>query len=191
MGQIKPGQPTVILDVDDTLSDTTARRYLVEPPEGVKKDWSTFYEQCHLDTERDWMVDFARQLSAAGAQIAVFTGRPHSQRGPTLDWLRVRGIEPSLARFRGPRNFKKSATMKGLWLDEMIAAGVLPMAAVDDEAENLAAFAARGVLTVNANDRVAAEVALLGLIASLKVPRPHVELGSVPGGKALHVPPVR
>lgn len=194
LGKIQPGLPTVILDVDDTLSDTAPRRHLIEPPEGVKKDWPAFYGQCHLDENRDWMLDLARRLAAAGAQIAVFTGRPLSQRRPTLDWLRARGIEPALARFRGDRDFRKSPAMKGLWLDEMIAAGALPWAAVDDEPANLVAFAARGVLALDANDRDATAAALLSVIGRLEAERPKAASESACSQiapEAPRVPPAR
>lgn len=135
------------------------------------------------------MVDLALRLRAAGAQIVVFTGRPLSQRRPTLDWLGARGIEPELARFRGDRDFRKSPAMKGLWLDEMIAAGATPLAAVDDEPANVAAFAARGVLGIDATDRSGAEAALNSLIERLEAARPALPPSSFGDEAPTRTPP--
>lgn len=140
-----------IFDLDDTLSDTAQRRHLVEPAEGVKKNWDEFFKRAHLDEERPWMVGRALELAGLGVEIVIFTGRPENGRQESMAWLAERGIEPELARFRRFKDFRKTAKMKGDWLEELSAQeGVEIICAVDDEPTNLAAFAAAGIFVIDA-----------------------------------------
>jgi hypothetical protein len=158
-----------VFDLDDTLSDTEHRRHLIEPPEGVKKNWEAFYKLAHKDEERSWMVARALELSGMGVEIVIFTGRPENGRRASLKWLAERGIEPTMARFRRFKDFRKTAKMKGDWMAELRAEeGVSVVCAVDDEATNLAAFAASGILAIDAQDMPTAQGQFEQLKESLK-----------------------
>lgn len=146
-----------VFDMDDTLSDTAHRRHLVEPPEGVKKDWEGFYKLAHLDAERTWMIQSARELLSMGVEIAIFTGRPENGRRSSIKWLAEREIEPTISNFRRFRDFRKTAKMKGDWMAELLASeDVEVVCAVDDEPTNIAAFKAAGVCAIDATDEPAA-----------------------------------
>lgn len=94
-----------IFDMDDTLSDTSHRRHLIETGAGVKKEWSKFFELCHEDTERSWMIERALELQKAGVLIAIFTGRPQSVAPATLSWLGGPRRQSRLGTFSPMRRF--------------------------------------------------------------------------------------
>ena len=141
----------VIFDMDDTLSDTSHRRHLVEAPRG-QKNWPAFYDACGEDSERIPFIDMALQLAAADYTIVIFSGRLESCRAATEHWLKDRGIEPALLLFRQPKQFKKTHQLKSMWLDSLLKEGAQVVMAVDDDDSNLQMFQDAGLLTLDAKN---------------------------------------
>lgn len=174
------GETVAIFDLDDTLTDTTHRKILVDPPPGTPKDWGAFFSRSALDPERPWMLARALELATLGAHIVVFTGRPEHCRADSLAWLEARGVSPVLARFRGARDFRKSAAMKGQWLDELLAGGTRVLCAVDDEKTNLLLYSSRGLMSIDARDEASADGLFEAARAQLRAPAAPLSLAKPP-----------
>lgn len=159
------GVKIAVFDFDDTLSDTTHRRPMIEKPKGEKKDWPGFYAACGQDDEREAFVQMAKEFLANGIEIAIFTGRISSCEADSRAWLAQRGIEPIHMRFRPEQSFMKSHQLKSLWLGDLKEKGAVIVCAVDDEDANIKAFAEAGIVSIDAKDH---DVAILAMGAIVR-----------------------
>ena len=79
-----PQIPFVLVDMDGTLADCSARQIHLE---GEKKDWNSFFKNCLLDPPNADIVALTEMLSTS-YYIIVVSGRPIDQCGiETEDWL--------------------------------------------------------------------------------------------------------
>lgn len=77
--------PTVICDIDGTISDCEHRLHLINNRESA--DWNTFYEDCIKDQPIKPVVDMLLSLKN-NTQIIFVTGRTEQVRHITYDWLK-------------------------------------------------------------------------------------------------------
>jgi len=116
----------LVLDMDGTLFDTSARWYECEKiSRGDKKtlSWTpnrVFWE-CYqsprfmnLDKPKWEVIEFVKQLieEKEPEVIAVVSGRSEKQREATLKQLSAIGIEPNEVMLRGEKDFRKDHEFK-------------------------------------------------------------------------------
>lgn len=84
-GLIKFDKPIVICDIDGTLSvDKQGRtRYLECEP----KKWTKYFEELHLDEPVYVVFKWMHELSKAGYEIVILSGRSGKYLEPTLEWF--------------------------------------------------------------------------------------------------------
>jgi hypothetical protein len=124
--------PTVIFDVDGTLSNCEHRVHWVRsrPP-----NWPAFNAAMHLDKPNTDIVWLLKSLHASGARILIASGRGEETRSVTEAWLdAVAGVaglyEKLYMRAAGDR--RSDVIVKSEILDQMRRDGYDPSMAVDD-----------------------------------------------------------
>lgn len=150
------GRQVAVFDLDDTLSDTSHRRHLIEVPKGERGDWAGFYAACGADPGRQEFIAMALELQKMGVDLVILSGRADSEAEKTSAWLASHGIEPKATRLRPKGSFEKSARLKSRWLAELVGCGASVVAAFDDEDSNIEAFRSAGTRCIDAKDGRAA-----------------------------------
>ena len=109
----------LILDLDGTLFDTSARWYECEKlANGNKRMFWECYQSprfMNLDKPKWEVIEFVKQLveEKKPEVIAVVSGRSEKQREATLKQLSEIGIEPNEVVLRGEKDFRKDHEFKG------------------------------------------------------------------------------
>jgi hypothetical protein len=74
----------IIFDIDDTLSNSQHRSYLLAPPH---KNWQLYYSLLVDDPPIEPTVQTLKALCAEGHRIILVTGRPEEYQELTASWL--------------------------------------------------------------------------------------------------------
>ena len=135
-----PG-PTVVVDIDGTLSDGTARQhYLQQQP----RDWDGFFAAASGDT---LIEPIARLLDALDRDLIVvlLTARPARIQDATVAWLGQHAVRWDLLIMRVERDFRPSPEAKLEAVRALQGAGFDVRLALDDDPRNVAMFTAEGI----------------------------------------------
>ena len=82
--EVKP--KAIWCDLDGTLCDTSKRQHHVQKPEGVRKDWKSFFAGIPDDEVIQPVMDTVRKF-ADTHKIVYCSGRPDNYKKETLEWL--------------------------------------------------------------------------------------------------------
>lgn len=84
----------VIIDIDNTLSNSNIRFALATRPNG-KIDWEAAHipNNILMDDPFYPMIDLVKQYKQNGFEVILLTGRPESVRDVTIEWLKKYNIE--------------------------------------------------------------------------------------------------
>ena len=84
----------VIIDIDNTLSNSNIRFALATRPNG-KIDWEAAHipNNILMDDPFYPMIDLAKQYKNNGVEVILLTGRPESVREVTIEWLKKYDIQ--------------------------------------------------------------------------------------------------
>lgn len=145
---MKPFEDTVVFDLDGTLSNCSARRYLIQ---GKKRDYAEFHARLHQDPANRWCIQlmnslaYSYQINQRLFKIALVSARPKSVEAQTLAWLKDNGIfaYDELALLREDGDSTPARELKRRWLLRYGAGRVL--FAVDDCPKVAAMFREEGV----------------------------------------------
>lgn len=87
-------RPLVVCDIDGTLADIKHRLHFVRDlPEGVKKDWKSFFAGIPGDTLREDIRDLLNKaLEGFGKRLILVSARPEDHMEATEEWLAKNGI---------------------------------------------------------------------------------------------------
>lgn len=82
-------QPAIIVDLDGTLADATARLHHIQPAPGDKKHWDLFNAESTNDPVIGWCLDLVKGYNSLGYKIIFLTARSESRgtRKITEEWL--------------------------------------------------------------------------------------------------------
>lgn len=134
---------TIVIDLDGTLADCTARQHLVM---GRHRDYAAFQARLHEDPVHEWcarlMVAFRHT-----AVIVLVSARPKECHEATFAWLKDRGLRNAfhaLYLLRPAGDSTPSLELKRAWLRAYGPERVL--FAVDDDQRNARMFRAEGVV---------------------------------------------
>lgn len=77
---------TIVVDLDGTLSDGSARYYLVK---GKHRDYDAFHKRLREDPPNQWCVALIRALvnGGRGLRVVLVSARPESAMADTTLWL--------------------------------------------------------------------------------------------------------
>lgn len=153
----------IILDVDGTLSDPTARLFHLDSD---PKDWQSFHDAMSDDPPHHAVVWLARMLALVRLNhtlreidqfvILVVTARHEPYRAKTEEWLRGHGIEYERLYMRGDEDFRKDHAVKTDILEQILSEGYEPVLAIDDRPEVIETWRSFGITTLQCaygNDR--------------------------------------
>ena len=96
----------ILVDVDDTLSDTRWRSHLIK-----EHGWDAFYGAAGADTPIRPIVDLVK-IIGAHHPIIINTSRPEKWRSLTMTWLMKHGIDAIDVIMRKPSDFRKAPEVK-------------------------------------------------------------------------------
>jgi len=141
---------TVVVDLDGTLADCSARQHLVI---GTHRDYDAFHARLAEDPVHEPIAALMRAMVRAGHEVVLVTARPHSTRAATYAWLKERGLENdfhALFLLRPDGDSTPAVVLKRSWLCAFGPERVL--FAVDDDARNAAMFREAGVVCLHCAD---------------------------------------
>ena len=139
-GPVEPG-PAVVVDLDGTLSDASAREHHVQ---ATPKNWDAFFAAAGDDPLVDHIARLVELLDPE-LVVILLTARPTKIRKATLDWLERHGVRWDLLVMRAPRDFRPSPDAKLDAVRALRNAGFDLRLAIDDDARNVAIFRAEGI----------------------------------------------
>lgn len=79
------------VDLDNTLTDASHRQHHVQKPEGVKKDWVSFFKGMTEDPVVLPVLKLIQKYEETGYKIVYCSGRPDSYEKETREWLFKKG----------------------------------------------------------------------------------------------------
>lgn len=136
-----PEKDTIVVDLDGTLSDCSARQHLVV---GKKRDYEAFHARLHEDPVVQWCRAMVWWAHRSGMRVALVTARLKSLEGATRSWLEKHSVDfHDLVLLRGEDMDVSARELKRDWLVSYGPGRVL--FAVDDDPRNAAMFKAEGV----------------------------------------------
>ena len=125
----------VIIDIDNTLSNSNIRFALATRPNG-KIDWEAAHipNNILMDDPFHPMIDLAKKYKKDGFEVIVLTGRPESVEKVTEEWLEKYGVEYDQLIMRNrSSHFLKAPVYKEKAYKTLIKSDVF--CAYDDEEE--------------------------------------------------------
>lgn len=135
------GGPTVIVDLDGTLSDAAGRQHFLERP---RRDWERFFDACGDDPVID---EIARLLELLDRDLTVvlLTARPVRIRDITLAWLARYELRWDLLVMHPAQDFRSSPDAKRIAVRQLRDHGLDLRLAFDDDPRNVEMFHAEGI----------------------------------------------
>jgi hypothetical protein len=106
--------PTIIVDLDGTLSDPSHRQYLIE---GDSPQWDAYFLQCGGDPIFMTVATVVKMMREHGYRIVLFSGRGAVATDETKHWLKRHGIPYDLLMLRPRGDFRSDTELKKEWLD--------------------------------------------------------------------------
>ncbi len=126
----------VVFDLDGVLSDAAGRQHLLERPH---RDWWSFFEAVGDDP----VIEEVRTLLHALDErflVVLLTARPLRVQAQTHDWLGRNDLRWDLLIMRDTGDYDLAREFKARTVDELIAAGVEPTLAFEDDRRNVEMF---------------------------------------------------
>lgn len=146
------GKPSaVVCDLDGTLCDIVHRRHFVQPTEGKKKDWKSFYEGISGDSLNLWCAEILHTLSASHP-IVLCSGRGSEYRQTTIDWLNKHEIEYDDLFMRFAGDHRKDSIVKEIILDFEILTRYTPHFMIDDRQQVVDMWRSRGFVCLQCDE---------------------------------------
>ena len=115
----------IVFDLDDTLSDTTHRQFILEQEfETDSEKWNAFFDACLMDTPNVPIVKLLDTLAAStnNHRIEIWTGRGEQVREKTLAWLNqhTQYFKYSFInlRMRPEGDFRPDTEIKAEWMQQ-------------------------------------------------------------------------
>lgn len=143
------GQPDgyILLDIDDTLFDTTMREHLLP-------DWDAFHAECDKDLPIDEMLDIVHSLKSGEKwwEIYAITGRTEKYRTKTMQKLIKHGVEVDALFMRSDSDFRPASVIKIEVINNILSGehGIgKSIIFIDDNEKNCEAVRALGITTLH------------------------------------------
>lgn len=139
----------VLCDIDGTVSDASARQYLLRNAEekGIALPWDLFHEAGKYDPPIQGMVDLINLLNK-NYGIAFITARPEKWRAQTVQWLDHFFKFQYALYMREKGNFERSSVIKHAMMTKLLTAysGDSVLMAFDDNPAVVKMYRDNGVL---------------------------------------------
>lgn len=135
-----------VFDIDGTLSDPKHRLHYIEDKPA---DWPGFFGACRLDAPIPHMIELADRLGSHEDLIFI-TGRSDDVRDETLDWLKEQLPEFAWHErddlyMRKAGDYRADTVVKSELMDQVIAAGWMPIMVFEDRASVVTMWRERGI----------------------------------------------
>jgi hypothetical protein len=135
----------IIIDIDDTLADTSHREHLIQ-----SQGWDAFHEAGKDDPPIKAMIRLIDVLCEAEEglvqEIVALTARPAKYRNQTMEWLIKHNIYIDDIIMRPDNDFSKSKDLKVRLAKDYFGARFKEISLIiDDKEDVLAAFRSEGI----------------------------------------------
>jgi hypothetical protein len=147
----EPG-PSVVVDLDGTLSDATGRLHHLERR---PKDWDGFFAAAADDPLIDQIARLVELLDR-GLLVVLLTARPTKTRDLTLLWLERHDVRWDLLVMREAGDFRPAHEVKLDAVRALRGVGFDLRLAVDDDPRNAAMFRTEGIPCIELRSDVVA-----------------------------------
>lgn len=138
--------PVVIFDIDGTLMNEEHRAEHRD-----KKDWTTYFGLCGLDTPFQHIVDLTKEYKKKGYEVWIMSGRPVTCENDTLASFEKAGVVFDHMKLRGEGNFIPDYVIKPAWAKKLI--GLERIEAVyDDMPKVIEAFRKNGLNVIDVTE---------------------------------------
>lgn len=141
-------KPTIIFDIDGTLTNVDHRRYHVT---GGRKEWGAFFSKMASDPINH-PIRYLLWCLYADNQIILCSGRPEDYREITEKYMRDHGIDYHALYMRASGDMRADHVVKKEMLDEIRAAGHDVIFSVDDRPTVVRMWRENGVPCLQVND---------------------------------------
>ena len=139
-------QKTVIVDLDNTISDTGHRNKHLQKS---NPDWETFNLESKRDKPNKGVIKEIQKLKNKGHRIVILSGRDSKVSGDTKKWLKEHGVPYDKIKMRPSGSTEKSDSLKRKWLQEENKDNIV--AAFDDDDKNVRMFKKEGIRAFKVN----------------------------------------
>ena len=142
---VKTARPveTILVDLDDTLCDTSHRHHLVE--EG---NWRQYSLECGGDAPIEFTIEMVNLWAGAGYDIALVSGRDEVARDFTIEWLKDNHVHWHGLYLRQEGDRSHNAKLKRKIALMLIAKGAKILWALDDNPEVVESYGKLGIATL-------------------------------------------
>ncbi len=137
----RPGGPAVLIDIDGTLSDASARQHFLA---NDRKDWNGFFDACGDDPIIEHTAALLGVIDPAYTAV-LLTARPLRVREVTVAWLARYDLRWDLLVMRRHGDFTASHDSKSRAVAELRAHGFDLRLAIDDDPRNVTMFRELGI----------------------------------------------
>lgn len=142
-------RPTIIMDMDGTLSDDSRRRVHADA-----RDWDAYHATMMDDPCVEGTVDMVRAMYMRGVIVLILTARPGRYEALTEEWLHRNSIPYHALVMRKDGDMRRSGELKAGMAEYMKKLHDLEyLFAVDDQGDVIQAFREMGILSFHCMDR--------------------------------------
>lgn len=144
----------VIFDIDGTLADSRHRIHYLNPPNGVKKNWTKFFTESSEDEVFPLVRKCVEIVYSTGIEPLMVTARPDSERERTVAWLTRHSVPFTGLYMRGSTDRRVDHLVKQDLLAKIQLDGYVPLAALDDKTNVLDMWLSNGLRAYKCTDGV-------------------------------------
>lgn len=141
---------TVVIDIDNTLSDSSHRQHILDN-NGGKKNWKGFFDAMGEDPVNEWCKRIANTFrhSSNSCIITLCSGRPDSYRKITEEWLSKHKINYDNLFMRDRSDSTPDTRVKELIMDFEIKTRYNILFWVDDRKCVIDKIRSRGIIVLD------------------------------------------
>jgi predicted kinase len=147
-----PKEKVIVCDLDGTLCDVEHRRHHVRKPDGVKKDWVSFFKEIPNDPINMWCKDIIEKFDATGLPTVFCSGRSTNEQRHTKDWLEKHGLGKFPLYMRDRHDSRQDSIVKEIILDFELLTRYVPYFMIDDRKQVVEMWRKRGFVCLQCDE---------------------------------------
>lgn len=135
----------IIVDIDNTLSDSNHRQHFLD---GERKNWKGFFDAMDKDPINKWCWDIINALKHK-MDIVLCSGRPDNYQDTTEKWLNEKSINGHDLYMRPRNDSRRDDIVKEILLDFEVKTRYTPIFCIDDRKQVIDMYRKRGLVVLD------------------------------------------